>query len=217
VSLTNAAAWDSEIGTPWSNGDATPIWPATARYKLPPAPGGLALVQDFLNTRANDAHRTDLLRDSASAEEWAAHAVDAWSAQRMIDCQRPTLDDLDTVELRGLRGALDEALTGVPAAQLDRFFGVVQLGYAGAAEISWIPRGRGWRWFCAAILGEVMSSHNVGTWRRMKLCRNATCRAAFYDRTWDTSGVWHSPGNCGNPTTGNGQPWQRGTSLDRCC
>ena len=216
MSLTKDATGDSAAGTSWSHGRAAPIWPGTARYKLPPAPGGLALVQDFLNTRSDEEHEADLLGDAASAEDWAAHAVNAWSAQRMIECQWPTLNEHGAAKLRDLRSALEKALTEVTAWQLDSFFGVVQLGYAGATEISWIPKGNGWQWLCAAVLGEVMSSQIVGTWRRMKLCRNAMCRAAYYDRSWDASGVWHSPGLCGKRIE-NAQSGERRDSLDRCC
>ena len=43
---------------------AAPLWAATARYRLRPAPGGLALVQDLLNTRASEEYGPDLLRDA---------------------------------------------------------------------------------------------------------------------------------------------------------
>src|SRR5262245_16545180 len=104
------------------NCDAAPIWLATARYRLRPAPGGLALVQDFLNSRASEAHGPDMLRDSASAEVWAAHAVHAWSAHRATHCQPPTLTDHDTIKLRELRSLIEDGLAGVPVGRQDRFF-----------------------------------------------------------------------------------------------
>jgi len=180
----------------WNN-DAEPIWLATARYGLRPAPGGLALVQDFLNSRASELQGPDLLRDSASAEVWAAHAVHAWSVQRPTYCQPPALTDHDTTKLRDLRSVLVDGLAGVPVGHLDQFFGVVQFAATGAAEISYVPKGQGWQWFCGALLGEILLSRNIGSWQRLKLCRNGACRAAFYDRTWNMSGVWHNPGICG--------------------
>ena len=143
-----------------------PIWPATARYGLRPAPGGLALVQDFLNSRASEAHGPDMLRDSASAEIWAAHAVRAWSVQRTMHSQPPALTDHDTIKLRDLRSALERGLAGVPVGRPDRFFGAAQFATTGAAEISWIPKGQGWQWFCGAVLGEISSSRDVGSWQR---------------------------------------------------
>jgi predicted RNA-binding Zn ribbon-like protein len=32
----------------------------------------------------------------------------------------------------------------------------------------------------------------------MRLCRNPTCRAAFYDRSKNNSAVWHDVKACGN-------------------
>ena len=178
------------------NCDTEPIWLATARYGLRPAPGGLALVQDFLNSRASEAHGPDMLRDSANAEVWAAHAVHAWSVQR-THCQPPALTDHDTIKLRDVRSLIEDGLAGVSVGHQDRLFGPLQFTLAGAAEISYVPKGQGWQWFCGAILGEILLSRNVGSWQRMKLCRNPACRAAFYDRTWNISGVWHNPGICG--------------------
>jgi predicted RNA-binding Zn ribbon-like protein len=171
-------------------------WVATARYGLRPAPGGLALVQDLLNTRASEEHGPDLLRDSANAETWAAHAVDAWSDQRGTYSQLPALTNYDAGRLRDLRSALEGALAGVPLGQLASFPGTVRFTVVGAEEISWMPRGQGWRWLSGAVLGEILLSRNAGTWQRLKQCRSSACRAAFYDSSWNMSGVWHNPGAC---------------------
>ena len=176
---------------------AAPLWPATARYGLRPAPGGLALVQDLLNTRASEEHGPDLLRDSANAQVWAAHAVRAWSAQREMYCRPPALTNHDAGRLRDLRGALERALAGVPLGRLDSFPGTARFTLVDAAEISWMPRGQGWRWLSGALLGEIMLSRQAGTWQRLKQCRNSACQAAFYDSSWNMSGLWHHLGTCG--------------------
>jgi hypothetical protein len=150
--------------------DAAPVWPATARYGLLPAPAGLALIQDLLNTRGNETHEQDMLSDSRSAEVWAAYAIHAWSVQRAVSCRVPVLTEHDVARI-----------------------GAAQFAATSTAAISWIPKGHGWRWFCGAILGEILLSRNADSWRKMKICRNDACRAAFYDRTWDLSAVWHNP------------------------
>ncbi|NUS52126.1 MAG: hypothetical protein HOQ22_13940, partial [Nocardioidaceae bacterium] len=44
---------------------------ATSRYRLEPAPGGLGLVQDLLNTRGVPAYDVrDLLDTVADAQRW---------------------------------------------------------------------------------------------------------------------------------------------------
>jgi hypothetical protein len=175
---------------------AVPLWVATARCRLRPAPGGLALVQDLLNTRASEEYGPDLLRDSSNAEAWAAHAVRAWSAEREMSCLPPALTNHDAGRLQHLRSALDSALAGVPLGPLDSFPSTVRFTLTDVADISWMPRGDGWRWLCGAVLGEILLSRQAGTWQRLKQCRNSACRAAFYDSSWNMSGVWHDPGAC---------------------
>jgi predicted RNA-binding Zn ribbon-like protein len=175
---------------------AAPQWAATARYGLRPAPGGLALVQDLLNTRASEEHGPDLLRDSANAQVWAAHAVRAWSAQREMYCRPPVLTNDDAGRLRDLRRVLERALVGVPLGRLDSFPGTARFTLVDAAEISWMPRGQGWRWLYSAVLGEILLSRQARRWERLKQCRNSACQAAFYDSSWNMSGVWHNPGAC---------------------
>ena len=50
-------------------------WSASHRYRKVPAPGGLGLVQDFLNTVGIEEYGPDLLADTALARAWAAGAV----------------------------------------------------------------------------------------------------------------------------------------------
>ena len=41
----------------------------------------------------------------------------------------------------------------------------------------------------SAIMGEIALSQVTGTWRRMKQCQNPTCRATFYDSSWNNRSV----------------------------
>ena len=186
-SLTRGVMAESEAKCLWNN-DAEPIWLATARYGLRPAPGGLALVQDFLNSRASDLQGPDLLRDAASAEVWTAHAVHAWSVPRPTYSQPPALTDHDTTKLRDLRSVLVDGLGRSPRwasrpilrrlcnpqPPVRRRFRMCRKAKGGSG--------------CNALLGEILLSRNIGSWRRLKLCRNGACQAAFYDRTWNMSG-----------------------------
>lgn len=55
-------------------------WTATVRYDLKPAPGGLALVQDLLNTlSAGRPRRPDLLESVEDAGAWLDQALESWS------------------------------------------------------------------------------------------------------------------------------------------
>jgi hypothetical protein len=179
-------------------------WAATRRYGIRPAPDGLALAQDFLNTRASALTGPDLLCNAANAEAWGAPAVHAWSVERGTTSQLPALTSHDAAKLRDLRDALDSTLAGLPAANALHLVGAAELVVAATGEIRWTPTGHGWRWFYCAILGEVLLSQQTGTWRRLKQCRNAACRSTFYDRSWDNGAIWHNRNTCAPTFTDSG-------------
>jgi Putative stress-induced transcription regulator len=169
--------------------DAQPIWPGTRRYGFRPAPpGGLALVQDFLNTRGHAEKGPDLLGNAEQASAWAANAMGNWSVLRDILCPTLSLTDDDAARLRELRDVLDGLLTGTATAP-QHVHGTAKLTLGDEGELSWTPMGEGSRWLVSVILGEVGMSQENGSWQRMKQCRNSNCRATFYDSTWNTGGV----------------------------
>lgn len=170
-------------------------WVATRRLGASIAPDGLALVQEFLNTRG-DGQGPDLLAGGASATDWATGAFGDWSASRGSEYRPLRLTDDDVARLEQLRNALDAELTGGWIDLAHPLTGVAELSL-GMNGSFWMPTGDGWRWAYAAILGEVMVAQSVGAWQRMKLCRNQMCRAAFYDRTWDNREEWHTGRICG--------------------
>jgi predicted RNA-binding Zn ribbon-like protein len=45
---------------------------------------------------------------------------------------------------------------------------------------------------------EMLTAQQADTWRRLKVCRNHRCQVAFFDRSRNNSGVWHSTKICGN-------------------
>jgi predicted RNA-binding Zn ribbon-like protein len=173
-------------------------WLATTRFGLRPAPGGLALVQDFLNTGAEQGR--DLLADATHAEDWSARAARAWSLECDvcdIDVQPPTLTDGDAAKLRDLRAVIDALVSGEspdPAQGGD--LGAAAFAVSKDGQLRWQPTGRGWRWWSAAICCEVLLSQHRGTWQRLKRCRNDLCAVVFYDRSWNNSGACHG----GHPT-----------------
>ncbi|MFD4634176.1 CGNR zinc finger domain-containing protein [Streptomyces sp. NPDC058284] len=178
-------------------------WPATERLRLTPAPGGLALVQDLLNTApAGHLDSVDPLADGAldRAQDWADLAVRSWARETGRGAVRLTLAAGDLPQLRCLREQLGRALaadcgdggsvrfTSAPV--------VVELSGDGALSVQ--PEGAGARWLASAVLAEGLLAQATGVWRRLKICRNEFCAAAFYDRSRNNSGVWHSVRGCGN-------------------
>ena len=172
-------------------------WSASQRYGLAPAPGGLGLVQDFLNTIAVYDY-PDLLADTTLADDWAANALRAWSAARGGDAEPPSLTEADLARLRSLRGTIAKLVTGEPTD--GRGTGSVSASFAlsDAGDVRLEPSGRGWRWLASALWGEILLGQQDGTWRRLKQCHNHHCRSTFYDRSKNNSGVWHNVKTCGN-------------------
>jgi predicted RNA-binding Zn ribbon-like protein len=175
-----------------------PHWAAIARYGNRPAPGGLALVHDFLDTRSAGEHVPDLLSNAVQAQGWGAAAVLAWSTARRTDAATPALTEYDAAELRELRDAIDTLVAGVPAAVALRSLPTPEMTLRGSGEeICWMPSDGGWQWFSGTILAEVMLSQHAGTWPRLKRCRNTACHATFYDSSWNNAGSFHNAGTCG--------------------
>lgn len=173
-------------------------WRASQRYQLAPAPGGLALVQDFLNTAGIEGYGPDLLADGALADDWVTGAVRAWSTARGLDAQPPPLGDADLSKLRALRATIARLVTGEPPTGRGAGPVAASLTLSETGEVRLEPAGAGWRWLASALWGEVLLSQQVGTWRRIKRCHNPHCASTFYDRSKNNSGVWHDVKTCGN-------------------
>jgi predicted RNA-binding Zn ribbon-like protein len=171
-------------------------WPASQRYKLAPAPEGLALVQDFLNTVGIGGYGPDLLAGGAPAGEWANGAVRTWSAVRGLDVQSPALSDADASKLRALRDTIAKLVAGEPPAAAGAVSASLTLSETGEVRLE--PVGNGWRWLASALWAEILLSQRDGTWRRIKRCHKHECASTFYDRSKNHSGVWCNVKTCGN-------------------
>ncbi|WP_231965004.1 CGNR zinc finger domain-containing protein [Mycobacterium sp. E3339] len=173
-------------------------WSASQRYGIAPAPGGLALVHDFLNTRDIAGYGPDLLADPTLARDWVAGAVRAWSAARGVELPPPVLGETDLVRLRALRSRIGSLVAGEPASGRDGGPVPASLRISDAGEVRLDPAGTGWRWLASALWAEILLSQHADTWRRLKQCHNHRCASTFYDRSKNNSGVWHDVKTCGN-------------------
>jgi predicted RNA-binding Zn ribbon-like protein len=50
----------------------------------------------------------------------------------------------------------------------------------------------------ARLLLIMLDAQQLGTWPRLKACRNPDCRWAFYDRSHAHRGAWCDMATCGN-------------------
>lgn len=173
-------------------------WVASQRYGCSAAPGGLGLVQDFLNTRGIGGYGPDLLGDLEPAREWAAGAVRAWSSARGVDASPPALGEADLGRLRAVRATIERIVDGEPLSPRGAHGVVASFALSDAGEVRLDPGGSGWRWLASALWGEILLSQHADTWRRIKRCHNHRCGATFYDRSKNNSGVWHDVETCGN-------------------
>jgi predicted RNA-binding Zn ribbon-like protein len=185
-------------------------WSASHRYGLAPAPGGLGLVQDFLNTIRIQDYGPDLLADVDDARAWVAGAVRTWAPLRGLDAEDaehaapPALHDGDLAKLRALRDTIAKLVAGQPpdSREIGAIAGATgpstSFALSDTGEVRLVPAGSGWRWLASALLGEIMVSQQEDTWRRLKRCHRHGCDSTFYDRSKNNSGVWHNVKTCGN-------------------
>ncbi|MEO3745502.1 CGNR zinc finger domain-containing protein [Plantactinospora sp. B5E13] len=191
-------------------------WPATARYDLEPAPDGLGLVQDLLNTvDAGVPRQPDLLGDLASAARWANDATARWSAVTGRPVSGIVLDSAGLRDLRAFRDRLWQEIDSRLRAESDpgppvsgpadavptgprRAGAVLRLDGTGAVHLE--PAGTGADLLMSVVLAALFEAQLGDVRRRLKTCRNPRCRVAFFDRSRNNSGVWHSVRVCGYPT-----------------
>jgi predicted RNA-binding Zn ribbon-like protein len=165
-----------------------------------PAPGELLLVQAFVNTWDGD-QGTDVLLDPSAAAEWLVNAG-LWDGPGS-----PDLYELDLA--RQLREALRLLLLShnggpVPApGELQPLHAMsaatlcVDIGPGGTMTLRATQGGR-LEVQLARLLLIVRDAQLLGTWRRLKACRNRQCRWAFYDRSHSQQGAWCEMRVCGN-------------------
>ena len=170
---------------------------STSRFGLEPAPDGLGLVQDLVNTRPVPAYDVpDLLGTVAQAQRWTSTAVRAWQ-----DVSRATggvrrIGSADLVRLRRLRHDVERLVSGADPVDVRPVPASLAVDVTGVVRLQ--PTGTGVRWLVSAVWGEVLLAQRDGRWDRLKVCRNPHCPCAFYDRSRNNSRVWHDVRTCGN-------------------
>ena len=157
-----------------------PSWPASDRYGLAQAPGGLGMVQDLLNTlSAGKPREADLLATLSDAQLWADAVTERWRVLTGEPAPSVVLDEDGLRELRDYRQALvDAATTEVPepgaTAVLLSAASALELHSDGVVRLK--PRGGGWHYLIALLLAAEWQAQAEDTRRRLKVCRNPRCR-----------------------------------------
>jgi predicted RNA-binding Zn ribbon-like protein len=163
-----------------------------------PAPGPLALVQDFVNTR-NYFHGGDLLGDAGEAIATLTELGLLEDDERVGEAERQRFVAFREA-LRDLLLA-HNGVTGADAGALD------ELVSSAALKVRFRPDGRPdlepasesglAERIIGRLLAEVVRAEAGGRWERLKACRNEECSWAFYDASKNRSGRWCNMDICG--------------------
>lgn len=165
----------------------------------PPAPAGLRLLQDFVNTYDIEAGQ-----DSLDSQE----RLHGWLEERGLIGGVEPVTDADLGRTLDFREALRELLLAnggepIDPPALDVVNAVasgarltVRFLHGGGAELE--PAAGGIDGALGRIVSIVFGALLDGSWARLKACRNGTCQWAFYDRSKNRSGVWCAMSACGN-------------------
>jgi len=183
---------------------ATPLTVPAAddSARRPPAPGQLELVRQFVNTFDVETNWEGL---STPAD------LSAWMAERGLLPAGRRLTERDLAAARAFRETLRDVL-GANAGHADGSEALgrlahiaarypLRMGLNGGARLDG-DGGGGVASAVARLLGTIYDAMTVGTWERLKVCRNDECAWAFYDHSRNHSGAWCTMAVCGNRMKG---------------
>jgi predicted RNA-binding Zn ribbon-like protein len=160
-----------------------------------PAPGRLALVEQFLRTRNELTDPPDL--DRWRADRGLAGEVTPEAYERAMRLR----EALRALMLANNGGVTDPAAVDLVNAEIDA------CGLRPAIEPAGSAVRLGWRRgdaearpgdaLVGTVLTGVVTAVADGSWPRMKACAADDCHYAFYDHTRNRSGRWCDVAGCG--------------------
>jgi predicted RNA-binding Zn ribbon-like protein len=161
-----------------------------------PAPGSLALVQQFLNsTEMPDG--VDELRTGPLAARWlhdtVGSAVDVNEKDRArLIATREALRDL-------LEAHTGENVEPAVVVRLEKLLGTAPLRPVLSTQGATLTVNCGGvDKFLGMISTAIVEATLMGTWARLKVCRSDTCRWAYYDHSKNGRSCWCSMRVCGS-------------------
>lgn len=172
-----------------------------------PAPGSLLIVQAFVNTRDIDGG-TDNLADVDAGSDWLRRAGLFASPGPLQPAElrlsrdvRESVRELIARNGRDHESAPDDlrpiemVLSGQDLRPADR----LRLAIDPVGHVTARPGAPGN--LSSGLLGLILvirDAQRDGLWSRLKICGNADCRWAFYDRSHSRMGAWCEMASCGN-------------------
>jgi predicted RNA-binding Zn ribbon-like protein len=176
-----------------------------------PAPGRLALVQAFLNTRFDLAgEHGETLTDPEAAR--------AWFAERGLIGRGRRLRDADLQRVLAIREGLRAHAFANNGRELDPLGALemrdasqglrveVRLGPAGP---EFHPDDRGTVDSALGLLLALAAEAKAdGSWRRLKACPGRNCGWVFFDQSRNGSSRWCSMSVCGDRAKSRAHYWR---------
>lgn len=164
-----------------------------------PAPGGLGLVQAFINT-IDIEDGPDGIERPEQLQRWLADR-DLPGGDRPLGAEDLRQAHAVREALRTLAAANNGAPVDVDAVDLLNHIGAqtgvrIRFGATGSPRLE--PAQEGVAGALGRILAEVYTAMVDGTWPRLKACRNEACRWVFYDHSKNRSGTWCTMSICGD-------------------
>lgn len=165
------------------------------------ADGDLALLlRDFVNTFDTESAADDIATPGALA---------GWLAERGLVPEGTRADEHDLRTAVALREGLREAMSarhgpreaGLPDALEDALAALpLRVTLTGPRPVLAPLDPPGTAAGLARLAAAIMDSAAAGTWSRLKVCQEDTCRWAFLDTSKNRSRAWCSMSVCGNRT-----------------
>jgi hypothetical protein len=167
--------------------------------RTPPAPGGLEVIQRFLNLHE---HVEGVKGDRPPPPEM----VRAFLVDRGLLDPGARYDEADHENAMTLFEALHDRLLaderGEPDAEHTQAIEDIaaragfRLRFDGDAAL--VPTAPGVDGALGGLLALLFVAELGGEWAHMKECASPTCHSVFYDRSKNHSGKWCSMQSCGN-------------------
>jgi predicted RNA-binding Zn ribbon-like protein len=161
-----------------------------------PAPGGLALVQAFVNSVELPDGDDELATADAATE---------WLRDHQVELRRP-VTDAERRRLLNVREGLRVLLTAHTGEVVDTSVAENLTRQLNAAVLRPVISSNGGSLstttpgvahFLGSVSAGIVEATVAGTWERLKVCRDDSCRWAFYDFSKNGRGAWCSMRVCG--------------------
>ncbi len=167
-----------------------------AKTDIPPAPGGLRIIQAFVNTVDRDARRDQLTNPQALAAWLTVEGLLAPGTELTAEDHQRAI-----AAREGVRYLIAAGPDSDPErlAAIERTFAGALLGPRFNAEgiVRFEPVNPGLDGAFGRLVASLAEAQREGLWPRFKICASGSCRSAFYDTSTNRTGLWCRP-RCGS-------------------